>query len=275
MRITALALLIIATLATAPAVHAQAPADPVVAGDSAAAEADAVARELFKVGRVAFDAGDYEVALERWEHAYGLSGQPKMNHNIGLAHERLGQIVEAIAAYERYLKWEPEDKEVRAHIVELRATMRAGNPYRELDLPDVIEPMQMDPYRIFDEPRAPQVTEAPQATEQPPRLLPLGLLAGGGVILATGTVTGILALQKDGELDDLCGRPRMCDPSDAREGRALASSIDTLSITTDVLLPLGALVAGVGSYLLWGVGDEKLQVSCTGDGCRGGTTWLF
>ena len=96
-----------------------------------APNSDEEAKALFQAGRVAFEAGRYEDALDRWNTAYGLSGQPRLRYNIGLAAERLGRIDEAIAAFESYIKWEPDgvrSDEVRAKLTTLKATRGASTP---------------------------------------------------------------------------------------------------------------------------------------------------
>lgn len=61
------------------------------------------ARERFLRGQVAYDQGDYEVALTEWQAAYELDAQPLIQFNIAQAAERLGRLVEAAAALDLYL----------------------------------------------------------------------------------------------------------------------------------------------------------------------------
>ncbi|MFK8002178.1 MAG: PEGA domain-containing protein [Polyangiales bacterium] len=61
------------------------------------------ARERFQRGQVAYDQGDYEVALTEWRAAYELDAQPLIQFNIAQAAERLGQLPEAATALDLYL----------------------------------------------------------------------------------------------------------------------------------------------------------------------------
>lgn len=61
------------------------------------------ARERFQRGQVAYDQGDYEVALTEWRAAYELDAQPLIQFNIAQAAERLGQLPEAAEALDLYL----------------------------------------------------------------------------------------------------------------------------------------------------------------------------
>lgn len=61
------------------------------------------ARERFQRGQVAYDQGDYEVALTEWRAAYELDAQPLIQFNIAQATERLGRLPEAATALDLYL----------------------------------------------------------------------------------------------------------------------------------------------------------------------------
>lgn len=78
-----------------------------------------------------------------------------------------------------------------------------------------------------------------------PSTLTIALLAGGGVALAVGTVTGIAALGHKSALDDACSPgcpPNMRDDLDGfRRNRALSY----------VGLGVGLAAVGTGGYLLW------------------------
>ena len=50
----------------------------------------------------AFNAGDFEVAIEAFEAAYGLDPEPSYLFNIGRVYEEAGQAEEALSYYERF-----------------------------------------------------------------------------------------------------------------------------------------------------------------------------
>lgn len=65
---------------------------------------DEVARNLFQAGKVAFDAGDYEGALQFFEQSYARSQRPGLLYNIGQAADRLRQDDKALTSFRGYLQ---------------------------------------------------------------------------------------------------------------------------------------------------------------------------
>src|SRR5262245_51185950 len=84
---------------------------PIAAGaagprDAPAGEAPAKARAqaLLSEGTAAYGRGDYAGALERFTEAYKVFPSPKLWFNIGQANRDLGRPVEAVAAFDRFLR---------------------------------------------------------------------------------------------------------------------------------------------------------------------------
>jgi tetratricopeptide (TPR) repeat protein len=73
-----------------------------------ASSSDAVAKGLFDAGRAAYDAGDFQEALLRFQEAYERSKRPQLLYNVGLAADRLRQNRTALTAFQRYLDEAPE-----------------------------------------------------------------------------------------------------------------------------------------------------------------------
>lgn len=118
------------------------------------------ARALFRAAQVAYDAGRFEVALERFTEAYTLSNRPQLLYNIGLAAERLGRRREALAAYRAYLQLHPaasNQEEVEGRVRSLEITL-------ETERQEVLstEPVQATPTQ----------PHVPQETAQPPLVHP-------------------------------------------------------------------------------------------------------
>lgn len=108
-------------LSTAPS-SAQAPAE--TPADMRQQEA----RALFQAAQVAYEAGRFEVALERFTEAYTLSNRPQLLYNIGLAAERLARRPEALAAYRAYLQLHPSApnrEEVTGRVRSIELAMEA------------------------------------------------------------------------------------------------------------------------------------------------------
>lgn len=110
--------------------HAQS-VDPFEESDAAEQEA---ARAAFRDGRIAFDRGRYAEALERFEHAYSLSGKSELLYNIGLAADRIREDERALEAFELYLKETPDSPErdqVRMRVVALREARARARARKE------------------------------------------------------------------------------------------------------------------------------------------------
>jgi len=96
-RVEALAaLLVCVAIAPARAQPAPAPAND--------APAKARAQCLLSEGTAAYGRGDYATALEKFTAAYTIFPSPKLWFNIGQANRDLGRPVEAVAAFERFLR---------------------------------------------------------------------------------------------------------------------------------------------------------------------------
>lgn len=78
---------------------------------------DRLARTHYEAGSSYYQQGRYEEALREFEEAYRLSSEGRravLHYNIGLAHERLGHLTEAIEELRLYLEGAPnaDDAEI-------------------------------------------------------------------------------------------------------------------------------------------------------------------
>jgi tetratricopeptide (TPR) repeat protein len=69
---------------------------------------DEEARDLFQIGKDAFDEGRFERALKYFKDAYDLSHRAVLLSNIGTALDRLRRDQEALDVYREYLELVPE-----------------------------------------------------------------------------------------------------------------------------------------------------------------------
>ena len=98
MRAALSALLVCAAIETA---HAQ---EVVVEPPANDAQAKAHAQGLLSEGTAAYGRGDYATALDKFTAAYEIFPSPKLWFNIGQANRDLGRPVEAVAAFDRFLR---------------------------------------------------------------------------------------------------------------------------------------------------------------------------
>ena len=98
MRAALSALLVCAASATALA------QEVVVEPPANDAQAKAHAQGLLSEGTAAYGRGDYATALDKFTAAYEIFPSPKLWFNIGQANRDLGRPVEAVAAFDRFLR---------------------------------------------------------------------------------------------------------------------------------------------------------------------------
>lgn len=74
----------------------------------ATTDLDTAARALFEDGRRAFETGDFETALARFQQAYDISHRVPLLWNIATTLDRLRRDEDALAMFEQYLAAAPE-----------------------------------------------------------------------------------------------------------------------------------------------------------------------
>jgi tetratricopeptide (TPR) repeat protein len=221
-----------ATLAWTPAADAQTKITPAD---------DQRARDLFVKGDAAYAEARYEDALASFQQAYDLSGRPQLLFNIANALERLGRIREAVDALERYLAaGKVKDQQVvQARLANLKKRVE------EQDREEAKKAQEEEERRRRDEARPP-----PPPPEEKPQILPWVLIGGGGVLVVTGGIFGVLTLgarsdAKAGCTDSPSGH--LCDES----ASSALSREKTFGIIADVSVLAGLVAGGVGAYLLF------------------------
>ena len=253
------------------------------------------ARELFSQGQAAYETGDYDTAVRNWRQAWEIDPRPLLQYNLAQAYERLGQLDLAVTSYRAYVEASPGDdaraQNARARIASLE--QRVGNTSIRLTggvegasiivdgqdrgrLPHP-DPLRLDPgshriviradgYEDFVSVAAvsagqqadvvidmrPGVTGQAATTTSGGgiSMIGLGIAIGGAAVAIGGTVTGGLALSAAGDAPSSTGP----QADDAR----------TLALVTDILLPVGGVIAVTGLILMFvledGGGSGSAQV---------------
>jgi tetratricopeptide (TPR) repeat protein len=208
------------------------------------------AAALYRDGVAAFDVGKYPEALASFTESYNLSGESGLLFNLGVCSEKTGDREKAAAFYSLYLEEmpdAPDAADVRARLDAVRAAPEE-KPAEEIAAPPPPPPPPVDV-----EPAAPPVPEEPVEEDAPKNAhvgpaLAMGL---GGLVVATGAVTAIMAYKGYGDLDSSCA-PN-CSSDKVHRVKATA-------IAADVQLGVGVVAVAVGlTWLLLDLRSEKAE----------------
>jgi len=211
------------------------------------------ARALFQAGRVAFDAGRYDDALEHFDDAYARSQRPELLYNVGLAADRAGRAPLAVRAYTKFLE-EVTDSPNRGTVEERLAALRAREGASESgEAPaEDAPPLIMGPASTSTEPTSgtqPETQSQPETLAQqsnpgvpvtraqeqqgtdrrmtppPNRTGPVLFIVGGAVLLVGGAAITGLAFQAKSRAEEETSWARaneLSDQAGRRSGVGLA-----------------------------------------------------
>jgi len=158
------------------------------------------ARKAFKDGRVAFEAGRFAEALERFEHAYSLSGRSELLFNIGIAADRIREDDRALEAFEQYLEETPDSphrKQVEQRVIALRQALA-----RERSQAHAVAPTPAEVAAAND--RAPErspLGPSPSDRDDGSVLGEWWFWTGAAVLLIAGGATAYVLLQPEYQTD--------------------------------------------------------------------------
>jgi tetratricopeptide (TPR) repeat protein len=230
-----LGLFALATLTSAPTAMAD-------------AETDEEARALYQAGRIAFDQGRFDSALDYFQRSYELSGRPALLFNIGSAADRLRRDAVALDAFERYLEEVPDSPDtasVQARIRVLRAAVAAEEAAPEP--PPEEEPgLAEDPY-LEGEPVIDYGLEP--APHRSRRKLGWILTSAGAGVAFTGFVLFATGQVKRNDIEGAADGTPFSEVEGSTNANAFTASGAVIS-----LLGFGAIATGV-TLLLKGDGE--------------------
>lgn len=128
---------------------------------------DKEARDLFQIGKEAFDEGRFERALKYFQDAYDLSHRAALLSNIGTALDRLRRDQEAVDTYKKYLEQVPQAQnrrliEERIRIIDSAlARSKPAPPAEPVATLAPVEPAP--PAQPTAAEASPSMTQAPEA----------------------------------------------------------------------------------------------------------------
>jgi tetratricopeptide (TPR) repeat protein len=167
-----------------------------------------VARKHFEKGRLAYDAGDYQLALGEFKAAKRAKQAAALDFNIARCYDRLEQYPAAIDAYASYISAQPgapDVAEVRERIAMLKK--RLDSPSTAIT-PKHDEPPKTDEHNhsllppTFDDGTPPPIVIVqPPIDDARARRRRNGAIIGGvvgGVVVIAGVVTLAVLLSRSG-----------------------------------------------------------------------------
>ena len=228
-------------------------ADP--SGEAGRTDAsDAVAKGLFQAGAAAFDAGQFEEALQHFQEAYARSPRPKLLYNIGQAADRLRKDDIALDAFRRYLAEVPDDPSrdqiaARVRVLEQAVAERDAKAAEEAAAAEQAEPTPAQPAPATAAKREPAPSDQAELFPWAPVLV----LGAGVIAIGGGVALGIVA---KGEEDDY-GKVMVDDAQSAREANALLDDAQGHATLSNVLIGAGAALSAVAAvWLVLELGDD-------------------
>lgn len=271
----ATAAMVLTTFTTGSRVQAQATAQA-EAEPGDAAELDRAARALFEAGKIAFDLGRYEEALDHLTQAFNLSKRPLLLFNIASTLDRLRRDAEALDAFERYLREVPDAPNrpaVEGRVRLLREAVERAKTEEAARAAAAEQQRQAE--------AAAQQNQTPAQTtpEQDPQILMVSDASDGGglspVIFIVGasltvvggvvaTISGINTLDARDQYEEYAQR----DDAEYEVAKDLYDDGVARQTRTNVFIGLTAALA-VGTTVIalltdWGGGDDEPQVGAAG-----------
>jgi tetratricopeptide (TPR) repeat protein len=73
------------------------------------ARQDQAARDAYKIGRAAYESGDYQIAYDKFKESFQLSHEPALLYNIASALQGLKRPHDAAEALQSFLRLQPND----------------------------------------------------------------------------------------------------------------------------------------------------------------------
>lgn len=226
------------------------------------------AKRHFREGTSHYDLGDFQQAIDSYKAGYRIKPDPVFLYNIGQAHRMRKEFDQALTAYKAYLRNRPNAPnraDVETKIADMRAERKAdvGKPI-PVDKPDVVTPPPSDTPPMINSPSQLPVDAPNQTlvtTSQPDaelsqqldtqdsqhamKRVPWIVAGAGGLLVAGGVVTGLLAKGKQSDLESECPTKQSCSP----RAQDLRDSGKTLALTTDVLFVAGG--AAIATGVIW------------------------
>lgn len=192
------------------------------------------ARVAFEQGRVAYEAGDFETALTRFQEAHQITGAPEILYNVATAADRLRRDEVALEAYRGYLAARPGSEDRASVEARIRVLERQiADAQREEEERGAAERAAAE-----REAAAAAALERAQAQTSDPGPAPWVIAGAGAALAVAGAVLVIVA-----EVDAGCvTAPNGC-ADDGPRWEDFAERYDRIPVFRSI----GAAALGVGA----------------------------
>jgi tetratricopeptide (TPR) repeat protein len=193
------------------------------------------AKDLYRQGTERFQSGDFRAALDLFEQAQRLDPHPVLAYNVARAHENLGELDEAIAAYRRYLDLDPKASDRGAVEQRITSLQTQRDERRTLE------------QRTQELKAAQQTAAAAKRSQQrpppdPPSPIPWLIAGVGAVGIGVGATLGALAT---GIRDDAQAEPSGEKAQELEEESATVATAANITLIAGGALVLGGVLIGV------------------------------
>jgi tetratricopeptide (TPR) repeat protein len=203
----------------------------------------------------AYDIQKYQEAIDEYQKAYEIAGDPAMLYNVAQAYRLNGQLPEALHSYRRYLQRSPNARnreDVDRKIADLEQTIEARRKAAEAEAAAAARARASvtSPPAVVETPPV-QVPAAPsEAPSHGKRVAGIVILSVGAAALAAAGVSGWLASKKGDDLTAAANNGDHFDPDIQSAGKtwnavAIGSAIG------------GGVLAVVGTILIVAAGSDS------------------
>lgn len=219
------------------------------------------AERLYNEGQVAFDRRDYDGAVSAWQRSYDLSHEPDLLYNLGQAYRLRAQRSDcqrSAESYRAFIELAPTSDqraaaEMFAHEME-RCALEAERPLK-------VEPVKIDPIIVTVPTQTPSIAikaSTPIVVDRgsTKRMIGIGMMGGGALLVATGMYFGREASSLGSEVTRACTSG--CDWSIYGAKQAEGKSAQTRQYIFD---GLGAATIIGGGILWWSGAHDTVMVT--------------
>lgn len=213
----------------------------------------------------AYDIQKYQEAVEEYQKAYEIAGDPAMLYNVAQAYRLNGQLLEALHSYRRYLQRSPNARnreDVDRKIADLEQTIEARKKAAEAEAAARRARTSVTPPPVVVETPPVQVPPPSEAPTNVKRVVGIVILSAGAAGLAVAGVSAWLAHQKGEDLsaDSMKKDAVAFDPDIEKAGKKWDKVLIGSAIGGGVLAVVGTiLIVAAGSDS----GDKPAEAHAT------------